>query len=336
MRRLAEHLDDYAAHLTQKGDAPDHVKLTLARVRALFDGCEFVLVGEVDAGRAAEWLTALRQPTWSVAIPAGKTEFTPREVSDLFGISGTALRATIMRYGLAATGQGMARKYPRTTVEAVADRVGRGCGPQTVNHYIRAIRGFFRWLVRAKRIGSNPLETLTLLNTQTDVRRGRRELSAEELRNLFAVTKASERSFRGLTGEDRYHLYLTAATTGFRASAFASLTRTDLNLAADGATVTLAARFNKSRKPKVQPLPADVAEELKAYLKAKSKGQPVWGGTWARDHRGAEMIRGDLEAAGIAYSRSEEHTSELQSLRHLVCRLLLEKKKKKETLEILT
>src|SRR5258705_7890261 len=28
--------------------------------------------------------------------------------------------------------------------------------------------------------------------------------------------------------------------------------------------------------------------------------------------------------------RSEEHTSELQSLRHLVCRLLLEKKKKSE------
>src|SRR5262245_62426195 len=29
-------------------------------------------------------------------------------------------------------------------------------------------------------------------------------------------------------------------------------------------------------------------------------------------------------------ARSEEHTSELQSLRHLVCRLLLEKKKKKQ------
>src|SRR5258705_1417991 len=28
--------------------------------------------------------------------------------------------------------------------------------------------------------------------------------------------------------------------------------------------------------------------------------------------------------------RSEEHTSELQSLRHLVCRLLLEKKKKEQ------
>src|SRR5437899_6091520 len=33
---------------------------------------------------------------------------------------------------------------------------------------------------------------------------------------------------------------------------------------------------------------------------------------------------------GARASRSEEHTSELQSLRHLVCRLLLEKKKKKK------
>src|SRR2546422_2929411 len=33
------------------------------------------------------------------------------------------------------------------------------------------------------------------------------------------------------------------------------------------------------------------------------------------------------------YSRSEEHTSELQSRLHLVCRLLLEKKKKKTNLE---
>src|SRR5258705_6889759 len=33
--------------------------------------------------------------------------------------------------------------------------------------------------------------------------------------------------------------------------------------------------------------------------------------------------------AGYFNIRSEEHTSELQSLRHLVCRLLLEKKKKR-------
>src|SRR5437764_3226272 len=38
---------------------------------------------------------------------------------------------------------------------------------------------------------------------------------------------------------------------------------------------------------------------------------------------------GRLPAAGAA-SRSEEHTSELQSPMYLVCRLLLEKKKKKK------
>src|SRR5438045_8266343 len=34
-----------------------------------------------------------------------------------------------------------------------------------------------------------------------------------------------------------------------------------------------------------------------------------------------------LPTASFVSMRSEEHTSELQSLRHLVCRLLLEKKK---------
>src|SRR2546422_8295405 len=37
--------------------------------------------------------------------------------------------------------------------------------------------------------------------------------------------------------------------------------------------------------------------------------------------------RRDRGAAGAARHRSEEHTSELQSRLHLVCRLLLEKKK---------
>src|ERR1039458_6823160 len=38
----------------------------------------------------------------------------------------------------------------------------------------------------------------------------------------------------------------------------------------------------------------------------------------------SEILRVSIKAGGLP--RSEEHTSELQSLRHLVCRLLLEKK----------
>src|SRR5436305_4666822 len=40
-------------------------------------------------------------------------------------------------------------------------------------------------------------------------------------------------------------------------------------------------------------------------------------------------VRTSAASFGATPSRSEEHTSELQSRPHLVCRLLLEKKKKK-------
>src|SRR5437899_7106186 len=45
-------------------------------------------------------------------------------------------------------------------------------------------------------------------------------------------------------------------------------------------------------------------------------------------HRDGDLRRGRDGGPNL---RSEEHTSELQSLRHLVCRLLLEKKKRSYT-----
>src|SRR3712207_8898306 len=48
-----------------------------------------------------------------------------------------------------------------------------------------------------------------------------------------------------------------------------------------------------------------------------------WGRTSGRDSPSARSRR-----SGRPLSRSEEHTSELQSRQYLVCRLLLEKKKK--------
>src|SRR5947199_4330636 len=41
-------------------------------------------------------------------------------------------------------------------------------------------------------------------------------------------------------------------------------------------------------------------------------------------------VRSALRHGGVLPGRSEEHTSDLQSLRHLVCPLLLEKKKKRD------
>src|SRR2546422_7847458 len=59
-----------------------------------------------------------------------------------------------------------------------------------------------------------------------------------------------------------------------------------------------------------------------------------WSRTYVLVAPGREKsVIGDLRLESLR-ERSEEHTSELQSRLHLVCRLLLEKKKKKTTIRI--
>jgi len=298
-RPLAEHLQDYSTALEAKGGTLEHVRQTAGRITALLTGCGFVFPRDAETAKASEWLNSIRRDSVPLSIPPVDS-FSPADCAKLLGISGTAVRAAVKRLNLPATGNGKARTFPLATLEALVLNRAKGCGPETVNHYVRAVRGFFRWLVKAKRIGSNPLEYLTLLNTTTDVRRARRELDADELRQLFTVARSSTRSFRGLSGTDRYFLYLLATGTGFRANALANLTPDDFNLAE--ATVTVAARFAKNRRTKVQPMSEELADALRDYLEGKPANAPIWGGTWASDHKGAEMIRIDLETAGIAYA----------------------------------
>src|SRR2546425_7069143 len=65
-----------------------------------------------------------------------------------------------------------------------------------------------------------------------------------------------------------------------------------------------------------------------AYLVGLERGLDLSG------HRARLLTRELVDGANLILTmRSEEHTSELQSLAYLVCRLLLEKKKKDTTLE---
>src|SRR5262245_4419901 len=68
-----------------------------------------------------------------------------------------------------------------------------------------------------------------------------------------------------------------------------------------------------------------IAHEGAHALAGWSMGRKVVGVRLNSDATGETAIQGPAAGPG---RRSEEHTSELQSLRHLVCRLLLEKKKK--------
>jgi transposase len=55
-------------------------------------------------------------------------------------------------------------------------------------------------------------------------------------------------------------------------------------------------------KRSTQPLPREVVAELRDYLRKRPAKRIIWGGTWAKDKGGAEMLRGDLQAAGIPYA----------------------------------
>src|SRR2546423_540619 len=90
-----------------------------------------------------------------------------------------------------------------------------------------------------------------------------------------------------------------------------------------------------------KPLARTIAEQ-QAIVKAIEKNNRIWQtGSWQRSQspfrRAAEIVRNGLigkvthvEVGLPINPRSEEHTSELQSLAYLVCRLLLEKKKHTE------
>src|SRR5205814_8310562 len=81
--------------------------------------------------------------------------------------------------------------------------------------------------------------------------------------------------------------------------------------------------FMLRRPPRSTLFPTRRSSDLSASSgSGRASARPCRAGPGSR--RAARSTRSRITAR----PRSEEHTSELQSLRHLVCRLLLEKKKK--------
>lgn len=157
-----------------------------------------------------------------------------------------------------------------------------------------------------------PLAHLSALNADTDVRRERRALPAVEFEYLLTVTLVGE-NFLRLTAEDRVVLYLLAAYTGLRESELASLSVSSFDLNADSPTVTVEAGYSKRRRRDTLPLHPRLVTALRDWLPQRPQEKRVWAGSWWR--KGAEMIRRDLKAAGIAYRDANERVFDFHALR---------------------
>jgi integrase len=279
---LRQHLDDFERHVRASGATPKHVAIKFSRLRRMVAACGFERLADIDPDRVQQYLADLQNAAPEVPpLERNKDWFSRAEVGTALGIKARSVTPLIARHGLAAQGSTKARRYPRQTVEELRERLGKAPGVATANYYLRDLKGFCRWLVDGGKLSRNPLAKLKPGNAALDRRHDRRNLTVEELGRLLNAARDSDAVCFCMSGEDRYHLYLTACSTGFRAGELASLMPSSFRLDADPPHAVLAARKGKNRKPTVQPLPGEVVAAMRQYLKGKPAGGLIWpGATW--------------------------------------------------------
>ena len=184
-----------------------------------------------------------------------------------------------------------------------------GLGQETINHHIRAIKAFSRWLWRDGRTREHQLAHLATASSEGDRRRRRRALTPTEATRLVAAARSGP-IIKQMSGPDRARCYELAMGTGLRASELATLTPERFDLIADPPTVTVPAAYTKNGREATQPLARSLAERLAPWLATLPTNRPLFPST----RRAAEMLRVDLIAADILYETASGY-ADFHSLR---------------------
>jgi integrase len=127
-------------------------------------------------------------------------------------------------------------------LDALATLREEGLGAETINHHVRAVKAFARWLWRDGRAREHALAHLSTSNPEADRRRRRRALTPEEATRLILAAE-SGLVVKGMTGPDRAMLYRVALGTGFRAAELASLTPASFRLDSEPPTIVCEAAY---------------------------------------------------------------------------------------------
>ncbi len=199
-------------------------------------------------------------------------------------------------------------------------RAAKKFGVKTSNHYLAAMKEFCNWMVKDGRVPSSPLVHLHALNSETDVRRQRRALTAEEFSALVESAYDGP-PIQGVEGRDRAILYILAAWTGYRRNELASLTLQSFDFEADPPTVRVKASYSKRRRNDIVPLHHAVVERLLQWLADKPKASAVEPLFALRTKKGglrrtSKMMKLDLERAGLAYCDEDGLYADFHANRH--------------------
>src|SRR5436190_8993389 len=68
---IGVHIERFKAALEAKDDAERHVKLTIARITVICDGCKFRRIPHIRASAVSDWLTARREEGMSISTANG-------------------------------------------------------------------------------------------------------------------------------------------------------------------------------------------------------------------------------------------------------------------------
>jgi len=203
----------------------------------------------------------------------------------------------------------------------LAERRRDGLSIRSSNFYLQAVKQFCRWLVADNRTAENPLAYLKGQNPKTDIRHARRALTIEELNKLLETTAKGD-THHLMTAKARTMLYTLAVSTGFRASELASLTWQSFNLSDSEPSVTVLAAYSKHRRDDVQPLRLDIAQQLADWKAEQEADEQAKVFATFNPNKGAEILKKDLEVAGIDYEDAAGRFADFHSLRHSFASIL--------------
>jgi integrase len=197
-------------------------------------------------------------------------------------------------------------KAPRKLARLLIDKTKTprskgGWSHQSAEFYRKAVKRFVWWLSFRRRlpVRADLFDDVVGFNPRDNRVHVRRAGTPEELATLLLTARQSAERWRGLLGEDRYHVYLLAFTSGFRASELSRISRSSFDLDTIPPVLVLPSKASKNGKAVRQVLPGGVAEQFRSYLERKPSDGLLWPGTWRQQP--VKMLRFDLKRAGVTY-----------------------------------
>lgn len=272
-----------------------HAEAEAARVRS-----GFVDTHEVAVKSAAEMSILDHLEDFATALLSKPSS--PKHVS----VSSNRIEKVLRLAGIERL-----RELSMSKVQAALGKLrADGLSLETVNHHVRAIKAFSRWMQRDGRTQEHILAFLKTTNSEPDRRRVRRALTEDEAERLLAAVENGP--IRGrMTGPERAWMYRVALATGLRCAELGRLTAASFHLDGESPSVVVEACYTKNHKQAVQPLPRSLVEPLRVFLAGRDQDAPLFD----MPSRPNDIFGRDLKAAGIAVRDRSGRVLDIHALR---------------------